>query len=693
LIHKLQAMKFIFRHLFYFPIFFLLISKSLAQDLPYSILNTDKKMASAVAFSVDGRLATASTEGKIYFWNIETKSVDNVLDEHKEIVLKVTFNNTGTLLASGGKDKQVLIWDVAGGVVKYKLLGHTSAITSLSFSYDGKYVASGSADNTVKIWDLSTGILFKTLTHHKKEVSSVVFGKQSYLLASGSYDGTIKIFNLKTDAIEKQFNPNSGRVRSLAFSPDDRLLATGTDDENVKIWDLYAGSLKKTFDGHANDVYDLDFSPDGKYLASGCLGNEVRIWSIEMAENIHVLKGFYKFLGLSFSFDGKYLAIADLDPKARIYDLKELNIKPSAKYEKLQSSKHYRAGLVLGGPELSNIVPKTSKSEILKTEERTVTIKGNVQAQAGLFILLVNGIETKPDSLGNFSNEVRVNYYENNIIVKAIDNERKVIEDTVFVYRIFNKNFAEEVAGQKRCGSDYALLIGADEYTAMNHLSNPVNDINTIANDLETQYDFKVQKVLNPELSQVYQELRKFSTMTFADDDQLFIMFAGHGVYDPVFKEGYLVAKDSKHDDEGKLTYLSYSNLRTMLNNIPCKHIFLVLDACFGGTFDQNLSHRGGEEDKLYSGVSKDAYVLRKLKYKTRMYLTSGGKEYVPDGRPGQHSPFARQFLAALRSGGGEDKVLTFSEVFNFVDKVTPEPRKGEFGDNQPGSDFLFIKK
>lgn len=665
----------------------------LAQELPYSSINTDKKMASSVAFSVDGRLATASVDGKIYFWNVDTKSVDNLLEEHTDMILKVCFSADGQMLASGGKDKKVLVWNVAGGVVKFNFTGHEATVTSLSFSADGKYLASGSADKTVKIWDLSTGSLHKTLTYHKKEVSTVAFSKQGLLLASGSYDGTVKIYNLQTDQIEKQFNPNSGRVRSVTFSPDDRLIATGTDDENVKIWDVTIGALKKTFDGHANDVYDLEFSSDGKYLASGCLGNEVRIWSLEMAENSHTLQGFYKFLGLSFSADGKYLAVADLDLKTKLYDLSTLHIKPTQKYLSLKSAKKYQSGITLQGPVFTDLSPKTTPKEPVKTEERTMLVKGNIQAPAGLFILLVNGIETKPDSNGNFSKEVRLAYYDNQIIVKAIDNEKRTQEDTVHIYRIFNKNAPDEVAGNKRHGSDYAFLIGSDEYTAMHHLSNPVNDINTIANDLETIYDFKVQKVLNAELGQIYSEIRKYSQMTFEEDDQLFIMFAGHGIYDGVFKEGYLVAKDSKKEDDGKQTYLSYSNLRTLLNNIPCKHIFLVLDACFGGTFDQSVAHRGGEDDKIYAAVNKDEFVLRKLKYKTRLYLTSGGKEYVPDGRPGQHSPFARRILEALRSGGGEDHILTSGELLTYIDKVSPEPQKGQFGDNQPGSDFLFIKK
>jgi hypothetical protein len=46
-----------------------------------------------------------------------------------------------------------------------------------------------------------------------------------------------------------------------------------------------------------------------------------------------------------------------------------------------------------------------------------------------------------------------------------------------------------------------------------------------------------------------------------------------------------------------------------------------------------------------------------------------------------------------LRYYGGEDGVLTTSEILQFVEKVNPQPRFGEFGDNEPGSDFILVVK
>ena len=72
---------------------------------------------------------------------------------------------------------------------------------------------------------------------------------------------------------------------------------------------------------------------------------------------------------------------------------------------------------------------------------------------------------------------------------------------------------------------------------------------------------------------------------------------------------------------------------------------------------------------------------------------THRGKTYVSDGIPGKHSPFAKNFIDALNSQGGPDGILTLQELFGFVEKLKIQPRFGEFGDNAPGSDFVFVAR
>ena len=241
---------------------------------------------------------------------------------------------------------------------------------------------------------------------------------------------------------------------------------------------------------------------------------------------------------------------------------------------------------------------------------------------------------------------------------------------------------------------DFALVFATDDYDHWDNLQNPINDVSTIATDLEAIYGFEIEIVKNPTKRDVLQKLREYTKKSYMPNDQLFVMFAGHGHFDKLFNQGYLVCKDSKITDEERLSYISHTNLRGIIDNIPSKHVFLAMDACFGGTIDpfiRSSAHRGyGEKN---DELDNHEYILRKLKLRTRKFLTSGGKEYVSDGRPGQHSPFARKMLEAIRSYGGEDNVLTLSEMKSYVEKIDPEPRFGEFGTDQPGSDFIFIVK
>lgn len=242
--------------------------------------------------------------------------------------------------------------------------------------------------------------------------------------------------------------------------------------------------------------------------------------------------------------------------------------------------------------------------------------------------------------------------------------------------------------------TDYALIFATDQYDNWSDLVNPVFDSKTIAEELKKTYGYKVEVIENASQSDVLKKMREYAEKKYKPLDQLFIFFAGHGTYDQTFGEGFVVTKESQLNDEAKTSYLSHNRLRSIVNNVPCEHIFLAMDVCFGGTFDAALaSSRGAGAEEVYKEQGQAEFITRKLTYKTRRFLTSGGKTYVSDGIPGKHSPFAKNFLEALRSRGGKDGVLTLPELYTYVERLKIQPRFGEFGDNAPGSDFIFVVK
>ena len=240
---------------------------------------------------------------------------------------------------------------------------------------------------------------------------------------------------------------------------------------------------------------------------------------------------------------------------------------------------------------------------------------------------------------------------------------------------------------------DYALLFATNEYTTWPRLINPVPDANAIATELQNGYGFATEVVGNPTREEIVAKLRQYSQKTLGDGDQLLIFFAGHGYYDDVFRQGYIVARDSRLDDETRGSYESYDDLRSIINAMRSKHILLVMDACYSGTFDRRVGEAGSRGAADYADLQLPELLANKIRLSTRKYITSGGKDYVPDGAPGHHSPFVAHLLEALRSYGGRQGFLTFNQILASVEQTKPTPYWGEFGDNEPGSDFFFVSK
>jgi tetratricopeptide (TPR) repeat protein len=335
----------------------------------------------------------------------------------------------------------------------------------------------------------------------------------------------------------------------------------------------------------------------------------------------------------------------------------------------------------------------TTRGVIVVESSDKVTIIGEATDDSGIEKVLINGNPARLSADGKFDGIAVLQQGENTIKIEAYDKRGNMATKTIPVESkalIANNNGTDNQTPELQTGGkNRALFFATNDYDSWGDLINPIHDAKVIAKDMQDIYAFETVVLENLTKEEVILTIKKYAKLSYESNDQLFVFFAGHGQYDEILKEGYVVTKDSKFNDETNGSYIAHSNIRTYINSIPCKHIFLTMDVCFGGTFDPMLSR--GQESNFSKNVME--LINRKLTYTTRRYLTSGGKEYVPDGKPGQHSPFVRRFLEALRTEGGSDRILTIDEILIHVTGVNPTPHTGEFGNNQPGSDFLFIAK
>lgn len=242
-----------------------------------------------------------------------------------------------------------------------------------------------------------------------------------------------------------------------------------------------------------------------------------------------------------------------------------------------------------------------------------------------------------------------------------------------------------------------AVFFATDEYQQFAHLNNPLRDANAICDELRNHYGWKAEVSANPTKDQIVNKLFELKNRTYAPNEQLLVYFAGHGFADIYPPMGFIVTNDSIKDDKSdrdRSTMFDYYRLRVMLDNMDCRHILLVTDVCFGGTFLEQIKREaGGARDPRDSNQSLIECIQHSKPYTTRKFLTSGRDKPVWDGPVGGHSPFASKLLEALRVDGARSGYLSFYDLPSILKGVPPGIVASGFGKDEPGSDILFIRK
>ncbi len=686
----------------------------------------------AFAFSPDENyMALGKYRGAndIAIIRLKDMKVVQVLGNHQYWINDLEFSHDGRYLVSVASDEKLILWNLREE--KFHLAQQfefENEMRATSFSYDDKYlIASDIHGNTALLKAGGSGYSkVQSVRLNKSNVGDLAFHPMEYTLfaATGS---DLRRYHLKNDVLvfSDSLDVSTGRSSSVFYSPDGRYVSYCRSNSAV-IASIEKGGIKPVDHVYRHtvrtSVFGASFSEDGEFLTTYGEDEQILIWEIEkvepsgktsvaawlnssltLAQKRSMTPGVVKEISSSVNKKlvrprGEFETSAEYnarEEKLADWTLMKLQVEMERHYSvhansgrveiPLQGLVGYNADLEIykirfmeteAGVEIPIASAKKFKDQWSQARIRAIKLRNGEQGshQYSAFELDVPGVK-------------------NHFPVTPLENPFHPEKSEVIDMGRGGEAIHEDTASSGHGGNTYALMFATNVYDYYSDLVNPVLDAQTIAAELSETYGVIPEVVINPTLSEIAAKIREFATKPYQPRDNLMVFFAGHGVYDEVFKEGYVISRDSRMDDVGKTSYLSHSNLRTMINNIGCPHIFLVMDVCFGGTFDPHLAtlHRGA--GSAYSDISTADFVERKLKYKTRLYLTSGGKEYVPDGRPGFHSPFARRFIESLRIYGGDDGVLTTSEILQFVEKVNPQPRFGEFGDNEPGSDFILVVK
>jgi len=247
--------------------------------------------------------------------------------------------------------------------------------------------------------------------------------------------------------------------------------------------------------------------------------------------------------------------------------------------------------------------------------------------------------------------------------------------------------------GQCDLGKNYAFFFGVADYeanTGWPDLKYPVQNIESIAALLHDYYSFDTTLYRNPTTYEIDQAIKDLqSKEDWGPHDQLMLFFSGHGQ-----KGGYFIPRDCRKGWEHREGIYFNADFQDRLDAIGCRHQFVVIDACYSGSFFTAQYRSGGGEDDWKKGLI-EAEADKNLKIlcshqarRTRLAMTSASSnEVAPDA-----SKLFRAFRDLLIDFSNREEILYSANIYTLLKKEASMPIFNTFHpSNDAASSFLFI--
>ena len=237
-------------------------------------------------------------------------------------------------------------------------------------------------------------------------------------------------------------------------------------------------------------------------------------------------------------------------------------------------------------------------------------------------------------------------------------------------------------------GKQWAVFIAIDEYREWAPLQYPVKDAQEIKNILLEHYYIDegcVRTLYNREatgaaIRRLFVELQSET----GPNDSVFVFHAGHGINEDRTRTPAWIPYDGGEDIYTQANWISHLQIRSMLDSLRAKHVFLISDSCFSG--DLLDAARGTPEAIINYPAAYDRV--------SRQAMSSGASEAVEDV-----SEFASRLKNTLLRT--ETPYLTPDFLLSQIKEVQTMrplytipilaaiPRSG----HQLGGSFLFFRK
>ena len=275
-----------------------------------------------IIFTLDWIILNGTVDNQIQLFDSHTlQPSGETLQGHQEIVINMTISPDRKTLASASRDGTIRFWDIetrtllresiippeeCSGAAGFCYIG------GLAFNPDGKILASSSEDNLIRFWDVETGAqITRQFTGVEEFIIDLAFSPDGKILASTDVERMILFWDAETmEQIGVPMLGHTGNVNRVLFNPDGTTLFSAGDDATIRIWDVQTqqpigqpitGSNSRQlslnvegvnpflgYAAHDANIIELAISPDGTKLISkddediSKIDGNIRIWDLDV---------------------------------------------------------------------------------------------------------------------------------------------------------------------------------------------------------------------------------------------------------------------------------------------------------------------------------------------------------------------------------------------------------------------------
>jgi len=198
-------------------------------------------------------------------------------------------------------------------------------------------------------------------------------------------------------------------------------------------------------------------------------------------------------------------------------------------------------------------------------------------------------------------------------------------------------------------GKNWLLIIAINDYK-VKPLHNCVADAEALRDVLQERYTFeksetKEWKNTDATRSKIINEFIDLIDNKIEENDNVVIYYSGHGIDHRILGFSWIpIEGEPKEGEAGDASlFIRQADILPLLNALDEKkvrHIFMLVDSCFSGTMFNQIKSGTALAESVESEPS-------------RWGLSSGRRELVSDGEPGDHSPFAKSVITVLKENTG----------------------------------------